>query len=71
MPRISFASGETTSRVIALRMPLAPASLPACRTIHAGTSGICYTDLGISYWQPRIYGYGRIVPAAEESPEQE
>lgn len=43
------------------------------KMIHAGTSGICYTDLSISYWQARIYGYGRIVSedagseAADES----
>jgi len=37
------------------------------KMIHAGTSGICYTDLSISYWQPRIYGYGRIVPVSEDA----
>ena len=35
------------------------------KMIHAGTSGICYTDLSISYWQPRIYGYGRIVSGSD------
>ncbi len=63
---VFFVDPETRSRFTHVGIYLGDNKM-----IHAGTSGICYTDLGISYWQPRIYGYGRIVPAAEETAGQE
>ncbi len=31
------------------------------KMIHAGSSGVGYTDLGNSYWQEHFYSYGRVV----------
>ncbi len=30
--------------------------------IHAGTKGICYTDLSLDYWRSHFYAYGRFSP---------
>lgn len=30
--------------------------------IHAGSKGVCYTDLSLNYWKSHFYGYGRFSP---------
>lgn len=62
---IFFVDPETRSKLTHVGLYIGDGKM-----IDAGTSGIRIADLSISYWQARIFAYGRVIPEDTETDEE-